>query len=441
MHLLFSMTLAGSMIFLIYLIIRPAAVRYFPAVWRYGFLKVILLIFLLPYQYFKYTYIEILEALFARWSQSADAPYITINPDKAIFSDSGGALHFENQSAIMIVLALWGLISMAFLLYHLILYYRCIRDLRQVTTSSVSTTVAALLHASTESVEAKIPVYISRYIPLPFTIGLLHPRILLPDSLSDQTALQMVVSHEYKHVRNRDNFIKLLGLLVLLLHWYNPLVYLLYWEIANVSEQVCDTAAIQGRPEPEIEKYQLLLLEMSQKKPRIKSFLASPFGGRFKIMKERITVMKITTVSSRRTRIASLFLAILILALSPISVLAYSAPANFDRMDQHIHADMGDTHFEDIPFSSPITDLFAEYGAAHDIFVDTDGNIYILSDTPQLIPNACPHTWTDGYLHVHEKNNTGGCTTYIYSCQACLRCKSFRNIEYYCETTYRVCPH
>ncbi len=73
MHMLFSMLLAGSMNFLICLIIRPATVRYFPAAWRYGFLKVILLIFLLPYQYIKYTYIEILEALFARWSQSAES--------------------------------------------------------------------------------------------------------------------------------------------------------------------------------------------------------------------------------------------------------------------------------------------------------------------------------------------------------------------------------
>lgn len=400
------------------------------------------MIFWLPYQYFKYAYIKILDALFAGWSQSAAASYFTINLDKAVFSDSEGALHFENQSVIIIVLALWGLISLAFLLYHLIMYFLFIRYLWQVTTSSVSTTVAALLHTSTESAEAKIPVYISRYIALPFTIGLLHPRILLPDSLSDQTELQMVVSHEYKHIKNRDNLIKLLGLLTLLLHWYNPLIYLLYWEMSNISEQVCDYSAIQGRSDQDIEKYQLLLVEMSQKEPRIKSFLASPFSARFIVMKERITVMNKTTVSSRITRIASVFLAILILALSPISVLAYAAPANFEYMDQHFHPDMGDTHFEGTPFLSSLTDPFAEYGTTQDIFVDTDGNIYILSDSnPQLIPNACPHTWQDGYLYVHEKNNTGGCTMYVYSCEACLRCKSFRNIAYYNEITFRTCTH
>lgn len=442
MNLLFSMSLAGSMIFLIYLIIRPAAVRYFPAAWRYGFLKVILLIFLLPYQYLKYTYMMILETLFAGWSQSADATYININPSKAIFFDSEGALHFENQSVIITVLALWGLISLVFLLYNLIMYFLFIRYLWQVTTSSVSTTVAALLHTSTESAEAKIPVYISQCIQLPFTIGLLHPRILLPASLSDQTALQMVAAHEFKHVRNRDNLIKLLSLLTLLLHWYNPLIYLLYWEMCNVSEQVCDHSAIQGRSDQDIEKYQLLLVEMSQKKPRISSFLASPFSARFTIMKERITVMNTTTVSSRRTRIVSLCLAILILALSPISVLAYSAPANLDYMDEHLCPGKGDLCFNDTPPFEPLTNPFTEYGTEYDIFIDTDGNIYILSDTyPQIIINACPHTWTDGNLYSHQKNNTGGCTTYIYTAQTCTRCKSIRNITFDHEITYRKCPH
>lgn len=78
MHLLFSMLLAGSMIFLIYLIIRPAAVRYFSAAWRYGFLKGIQLIFLLLYQYFKYTYIKILEALFAEGVKMQTFPILPL---------------------------------------------------------------------------------------------------------------------------------------------------------------------------------------------------------------------------------------------------------------------------------------------------------------------------------------------------------------------------
>lgn len=68
-------------------------------------------------------------------------------------------MNFENQSVIMIVLALWGLIFLLFLLYHLILYFLCNRGLRQVTTSSVS---PLWRHYCTppRNPKAKIPVYI-----------------------------------------------------------------------------------------------------------------------------------------------------------------------------------------------------------------------------------------------------------------------------------------
>lgn len=442
MNLLFSMSLAGSMILLIYLVIRPVAIRYFPAAWRYRFLKVNLLIFLLPYQYYKYTYMEILGKLFAKQEKSAAPSYSAIRTYNTIYIDSEGGVHFENQSVIISALVLWGLITLAFLLYHLISYILCIRNLRQVAKSSVSATLEAVLHTSTKFAEAKIPVYTSRLIAMPFTIGFFNPRILLPDSLSDQTTLRMVVSHELEHVRNRDNFIKLLCLLVLLLHCYNPLVYLLYWEICKVSEQVCDSVAIKDMPEREIEKYQLLILEMSQKAPKINALLASPLSGRFKAIRERIIVMSQTPVSPRKTRIASLVLAVLILALSPISVFAYATPAIIDPVDQIIYENRDHMYFKASSSSSSSTflsDPFREYGTAHDLFVDTDGNIYILPDTN--ISSTCSHIWEDGEVYIHNEKDNGGCTVYIYLAQRCKKCQCVRHLVYDHETTYRKCPH
>lgn len=64
MNLLFSMSLAGSLVFLVYLAFRPVAVRYFSSVWRYRMLKLALLFYLLPYQYFKYRYYEAFSSIF-----------------------------------------------------------------------------------------------------------------------------------------------------------------------------------------------------------------------------------------------------------------------------------------------------------------------------------------------------------------------------------------
>lgn len=441
MNLLFSMSLAGSLALLVYLIIRPAATRYLPASWRYRLLKIILLIFLLPYQYFKYLYMEVWNTLFAGYKAQKDFSF-SVNPDRTVFVDCEGNAHFENRTVLLIVLTLWVLISLMYMLYHVISYIQCTRNLQQITESSAFSTAGAALHTPGKSSHAGVLVSTSRQITVPFTIGLLHPRILLPASLSDQTTQQMVLSHELEHVRNHDNVIRLLCLLALLLHWYNPLIYLLYWELFNVGEQVCDAAAVRDRSAQEIETYQLLILEMSKEKPRKLAFLSSPLSGHFKTMKERILAMNKPSVSANKTRIASLFLALVILAISPISVWAYSAPKTFKDAEADIHLHADEICFtsspaacsEDLPCAECLTDQA--------VFVDAEGNSFTVSDANSQITRAlCFHNWVDGYVYRHQKNSGGGCTVYVYSAQACSYCNNVRNVVYKNKITYDICPH
>lgn len=443
MNLLFSMSLAGSLALILYLAVRLAARRYLSANWHYRLLKISLLFFLLPYQHFKYRYVAIWRFLFPGQQQNTEPGlYIPTGINGIVLVDSDGQLHFENQTVILTILGIWGVLAIVFLLYHLIKYVYCMRDLQQITKLPVA--LPDEYRRSKRCARTEVSLFANQYITTPFTVGLLSPCIILPASLVNKKECEMIISHEMTHVRNCDNLIKFLWLLAMLMHWYNPLIYVLYWEICRISEQVCDASVIQDMPEQERDQYKLLLVELGKEKPHTDTLLSSPFNGSFRMMKERIMIMNKTTISSKRVHIvSSLVMAVLILALSPISVLAYAPAPTYEYQDEEFI--LGDEILSTVPDKSDFQDKydpFQQFGAGHGILITADGQLYIIDDAdPQIERISCFHDWQDGTLVTHDKHDDGSCTVYMYDCQYCTICHSHRNITLIKTVTYVICPH
>ena len=90
-------------------------------------------------------------------------------------------------------------------------------------------------------------VYLADHIDSPFVMGLLHPRIYLPSGLSDKER-GYILLHEQHHIRRLDHIWKLLGFLVLCIHWFNPLVWLSFHFGCRDMEMSCDEAAMGASP-------------------------------------------------------------------------------------------------------------------------------------------------------------------------------------------------
>lgn len=79
----------------------------------------------------------------------------------------------------------------------------------------------------------------------PMTYGVLRPVILLPESPDWGSApALMALEHEYAHVRHGDAAWKLLLHLALVLHWFNPAVWLMYPLLSRDLELGCDEAVL-----------------------------------------------------------------------------------------------------------------------------------------------------------------------------------------------------
>ena len=84
-------------------------------------------------------------------------------------------------------------------------------------------------------------------VTAPFTLGILRPRIYLPDNLQG-TARQAVLLHEQTHIHRRDPLMKPLFYAVACLHWFDPLAWLAFREFERDMEAACDEAAVRGQP-------------------------------------------------------------------------------------------------------------------------------------------------------------------------------------------------
>ena len=88
-------------------------------------------------------------------------------------------------------------------------------------------------------------IYESEFVDSPFVFGVVKPNIYLPMHMDEGTAAY-VIAHERAHLARRDHWWKVLGYLVLALHWFNPLVWVAYILFCRDIELACDEKVVRG---------------------------------------------------------------------------------------------------------------------------------------------------------------------------------------------------
>ena len=138
----------------------------------------------------------------------------------------------------------------------------------------------------------------------PLTYGVLHPVILMPTSTKweNTDSLAYVLAHEYVHIRRFDSIRKLVLIVVLCVHWFNPLVWVMYILANRDIELSCDEAVVRLFGENAKAAYARPLISMEETRSGL-----TPLCNNFSKngIEERITaIMKI-----KKTTVFSLVLA------------------------------------------------------------------------------------------------------------------------------------
>lgn len=87
-------------------------------------------------------------------------------------------------------------------------------------------------------------VYTSSACPTPFILGIILPRIYLPENLPEEDR-SAVLLHEHAHLKRLDHIRKLIWFLIAVYHWFDPLVWLGYHLLTKDIELACDERVIR----------------------------------------------------------------------------------------------------------------------------------------------------------------------------------------------------
>lgn len=117
----------------------------------------------------------------------------------------------------------------------------------------------------------------SDMVTAPLTYGLFHPVILMPGSVdwNDKEELQYILMHEYVHIRRFDAVTKLAAAVALCLHWFNPLVFIMYILFNRDIELSCDERVVRTFGEESKANYANTLIHMEEKKSGLVPFYSS----------------------------------------------------------------------------------------------------------------------------------------------------------------------
>lgn len=163
-------------------------------------------------------------------------------------------------------------------------------------------------------VDAPLPVYVTGCLQTPCLFGMLSPGIYLPSQLTGEQTLRHILTHELTHWRHKDHIWSVLRCICLVLHWYNPLV----WIAASLSKQdaelACDEAVIEQLGEANRTAYGQTLIEMACVKRDAAGLLitATTMLTTKKSLKERISMI----VRKPKTTIVTLICVLLIAAVA-----------------------------------------------------------------------------------------------------------------------------
>ncbi len=162
------------------------------------------------------------------------------------------------QTVLLVCAAVWAAGVIIMLIYTLV---SCIRVAKTVKDSEYSGN----------------NIYVCDNIESPFVFGVIRPRIYVPRGTCDSD-MRFIAAHEKTHIRRGDHIIKLFSMLIVSLHWFNPLVWISYRLMVKDMELSCDEEAVR-RLDPDGNEdvrrdYAEALLNMSLKQNKLYGMLA-----------------------------------------------------------------------------------------------------------------------------------------------------------------------
>lgn len=447
MEYLLAMSFSGSTMMGIYLLLKYLLKDRVSSRLYYLLLKEAVLFFLIPLPFLKGWYRKIIRtALPMVRTKEARIPVAWTK-----YVVHAGGKEYVNAYAVIqtAVAAVWLLIVCVLTVRLLLKYWRIRRLILKSEGTEMTEKQRLFLAEMKRQCGVRRPVILCQGQDRNHTrtFGICRP-VVICDKEIDSWEAEIHVRHEMVHIKRLDVLWKILARLVVMLHWWNPIAWMMRRDLERICEYSCDEIVMQGKTREEIKEYLRLLIDEA-------CTAAGPEADRvtwqsgFADDAENIKARIRNLVKKKKwNRYAAGMLAAVLAFGNSVTVFAYR-----DTLHQEVSVN---TSREEVRECLRIdTFSFAPDGADGEMikdfkewsemeflyekqFIDSEGNIY-----PYLEEGtACRgHDLVSGTLAEHTRRSDGSCEIIEYPSQRCGLCGYVVSGKWNKATKWEVCPH
>jgi len=283
-----------------------------------------------------------------------------------------------------IVFAIWLTVAIGIISYHLFQYVRFGRSIRRWGEIEEDENTLVLFDRVKREMNlrnSKVQLIVCGFISTSMLTGFLKPVILLPEKNYDDGELELIFRHELIHYRRKDLWIKLLSVVAMAIHWFNPLVYLMNLSLQTEGEASCDQEVLEMSKLKSRHSYAEVIIGMIGGKKSGMTTLTTNFYGGKKGIKRRLEEIMAGTTPRKST--SYVFLAvILLLTVMSGSVFAMQTTSATEQNTTEESTENNDDDIFELAIAAVGGGIVTEYHQLSDdlllVYVTYDDEIFLV---------------------------------------------------------------
>ena len=324
---------------------------------------------------------------------------------------------------ILMIVLCWLFVIAGFSIYETIKYHQLTRKLKRITE------IRTYPLPGIGNVEYRI----SPEMNTPYTVGFVKPFIVVPAEFPNSKLSEMILRHEYSHLRRHDSIVKLICLLAICLHCFNPLTILTFLLYTRFSENIADEAAAEGCSDEERRAYAKALVRLSARTRQVPVVWRNNLlGDKKESMKRRVEL--IMNRNKKASKIGTVAAVLASVILSGTTVFAYTPMQTVESTYKY------SSSADSISFSNNESqNSFSTY----ELFLESEDHSLncTVSTTNDSRSILCSHNFTTGYADEHYSHSDGSCTVRKYTAKLCTKCNHIVLMDHIGTINYPKCPH
>lgn len=175
-----------------------------------------------------------------------------------------------------------------------------LRFARRIQGQSVANSNLVTAFTETKNrlnITSEIPLIQSKAVSSPSLYGLIHPRLLIPAGSLDGFSpdqLNHIFTHELGHFKSKDILVNWLTQGLLILHWFNPVIWYAFYRLRDDQEIACDAKTIESIGINHAKEYAYTLIKLAENNTGLVQTvsLANLLGSSTQI-RRRISMIKV----------------------------------------------------------------------------------------------------------------------------------------------------